>query len=380
MSFSSTVDTELQNAITKAKENYVATMQETLNKPFANANTDSTNALHLFDNEVEGQYKKAITKITDLYTSAKNAIDKPWKDAIASGSPLHTFYTTAVGWMDQVITKAQNAANAISTPTDTTTPNLTTNQNPDSDSGGGGGGGGSDSWIYSEQERVKALQRLLKEVFGYDLGTYGKNKDGIDGIYGSDGSKTREAVKKMQKKIGVPVNGKYDDTTRRALPGYLDSMIHAATNNDHPEAAELYRKYRNNLPPYLFAKGTLGTKKDQWAITDESWIGEEITLAAGKNGQLQYLKKGSAVMPADISANLVEWGKLNPNMMGISNMTEGINLMSNYINKPEIKIDVENFLNVGTVSRDTLPELEKLMDKKIDTFAKQLNASIRKFK
>jgi hypothetical protein len=124
----------------------------------------------------------------------------------------------------------------------------------------------------------------------------------------------------------------------------------------------------------------MGTTRDQLAITDESWIGEEITLAAGKNGQLQYLKKGSAVMPADISANLVEWGKLNPNMMNVSHMTDGINVMSNYINKPEIKVDVENFLNVGTVSRDTLPELEKLMDKKIDTFAKQLNASIRKFK
>ena len=129
-----------------------------------------------------------------------------------------------------------------------------------------------------------------------------------------------------------------------------------------------------------YAKGTLGTTKDEFAITDESWIGEEITLAAGKNGQLQYLKKGSAVMPADISANLVEWGKINPNMMNIGGVTDGINLMSSYINKPEIKLDIENFLNVGTVSRDTLPELEKLMDKKIDTFAKQLNASIRKFK
>jgi hypothetical protein len=135
-----------------------------------------------------------------------------------------------------------------------------------------------------------------------------------------------------------------------------------------------------NVYKKKYAKGTLGTTRDEWALTDESWIGEEITLAAGKNGQLQYLKKGSAVMPADISANLVEWGKLNPNMMSASSGADGINLMSNYINKPEIKVDVENFLNVGTVSKDTLPELEKLMDKKIDTFAKQLNASIRKFK
>ena len=85
-------------------------------------------------------------------------------------------------------------------------------------------------------------------------------------------------------------------------------------------------------------------------------------------------------MPADISANLVEWGKLDPTMMNLGDMSGSIQLMSNYVNKPEIKLDIENFLNVGTVSKDTLPELEKLMDRKIDTFAKQLNASIRKFK
>ena len=129
-----------------------------------------------------------------------------------------------------------------------------------------------------------------------------------------------------------------------------------------------------------YARGTMGTNYDQWALTDESWVGEEITLAAGKNGQLQYLKKGSAVLPSDIAANLVEWGKLNPNMMNIGDMSGGIQMMSNYVNKPEIKIDVENFLKVDRVDQDSLPQLEKLMDKKIDTFAKQLNASIRKFK
>ena len=129
-----------------------------------------------------------------------------------------------------------------------------------------------------------------------------------------------------------------------------------------------------------YAKGTTGTKRDGFAITDESWIGEEITLAAGKNGQLQYLKKGSAVMPADISANLVEWGKLNPNMMDMSNAVQGVNLMSNYISKPEIKLDIENLLRVERVDKDTLPDLERLMDKKLDNFARQLNYSIKKFK
>jgi hypothetical protein len=144
------------------------------------------------------------------------------------------------------------------------------------------------------------------------------------------------------------------------------------------QAIERLSNVRYKLPKAFYAKGTLGTKRDGLAITDESWIGEEITLAAGKNGQLQYLKKGSAVMPADISANLVEWGKINPNMLNIG-ATPNINMITNAINKPEIVIDVENFLKVDRVDKDTLPQLEAMMDKKIDTFAKQLNYSIKKF-
>lgn len=133
-----------------------------------------------------------------------------------------------------------------------------------------------------------------------------------------------------------------------------------------------------NLPK--FAKGTLGTTKDQFAITDESWIGEEITLAAGKNGQLQYLKKGSAVLPSEIAANLVEWGKLNPNMMSIGDMSGGIQLMSNYVNKPELNVSFDSLVHVDHCDQGTLKDLEKMVDNKIDQFSRQMNYAIKRFK
>jgi hypothetical protein len=230
---------------------------------------------------------------------------------------------------------------------------------------------GTGPYSGSYNNDVGRLQVVLVEAFGYPVGK--KNGTYVytpDGLWGST---TKASVKKMQTTIGAQQTGKYDQQTYNKLSTWLTNKYNNDSDTNRWQRALQYM-------PTAFAKGTLGTTKDQLAITDESWIGEEITLAAGKNGQLQYLKKGSAVMPADISANLVEWGKMNPNMMNVGNMADGINLMSNYINKPEIKVDVENFLKVGTVSKDTLPELEKLMDKKIDTFAKQLNASIRKFK
>ena len=312
----------------------------------------------------EANYKDQLTATLEYPWDDSKGAYQSWGDGITS-------------MLQSKISEAKEAGRQIAEALSVETSSYVGN------SGGNGSGDtnnkdivkGSSNWAYTYNEGVKTLQEILVNIFGIGLDKYG-----IDGQYGESGGETWEAVKAMQRVIGVAQTGKYDATTSRKLESYLKQMGQVAYSNDHPEAAKIYEKYWKKTPAAMFAKGTLGTSRDQLAITDESWIGEEITLAAGKNGQLQYLKKGSAVMPADISANLVEWGKLNPNMLGITNMTDGISLMSNYINKPEIKVDVENFLKVGTVSRDTLPELEKLMDKKIDTFAKQLNASIRKFK
>jgi len=49
--------------------------------------------------------------------------------------------------------------------------------------------------VGSKGNDVKKLQSRLKEL-GYDLGNSGTNSDGIDGSYGS---KTKDAVKKVQK-------------------------------------------------------------------------------------------------------------------------------------------------------------------------------------
>ena len=127
------------------------------------------------------------------------------------------------------------------------------------------------------------------------------------------------------------------------------------------------------------AKGTLGTKQDEWAITDESWIGEEITLAAGKHGQLQYLKKGSAVMPADISANLVEWGKLDPSSFTMPGVGSVLNNIVNSVMQPNYEFNFDSLVHVDHCDEGTLKNLEKMVDTKLNDFGKQLNYSIKKF-
>ena len=179
------------------------------------------------------------------------------------------------------------------------------------------------------------------------------------------------------------VDGKYTSNAKWALDTYFTTQItRLQSNNDGSsmigQGIQYYTQLKNKLPVAFHAKGTLGTKKDEWAITDESWIGEEITLAAGKNGQLQYLKKGSAVMPADISANLVEWGKLDPNMMNM-NTGANINMISNAIIQPNYEFNFDSLVHVDHCDEGTLKNLEKMVDTKINDFSRQLNYSIKKF-
>ena len=131
-------------------------------------------------------------------------------------------------------------------------------------------------------------------------------------------------------------------------------------------------------PTYHYAKGTLGTSKDSWAITDEPWFGDELTMYATPEGTLSYMRAGSTVLPADITANLVEWGKLNPNMMNMPNATPNISMISNSINKPEFNLNVDNFLRCDNVSQDSLPELKQFVKTEMNNLIRQMNYSLKK--
>lgn len=87
----------------------------------------------------------------------------------------------------------------------------------------------------SKGDDVAQLQRILFDSFGYDLGTYGANKDGVDGSFGD---KTEKAVKRIQAIAQITVDGKYGSVTHKALMGLLDDMDKAeigATPDDPQE-------------------------------------------------------------------------------------------------------------------------------------------------
>lgn len=307
-------------------------------------------------------------------TSAENALKSPWdagKTALGSfKQSVDTEMKNIVKTIESNVSSAKTKLNSLTSAIQDTNKQASSSSNSSNSSSSSKSSYSGSSTNYITGEHVRTLQKILNQFFGAKLT--------VDGSYGPA---TTNAVKAMKNTLyksagygtgNIPAktatNGKYDAETKSMLQTYLNKW----------NVGSWFRENKLSIPAPMYAKGTLGTKRDEFAITDESWIGEEITLAAGKNGQLQYLKKGSAVMPADISANLVEWGKLNPNMMNIANPSAGINLMTNYVSKPELNLSFDALVKAGTITQEALPAVKELVQQELNKFTKQLNYSMKR--
>jgi hypothetical protein len=125
------------------------------------------------------------------------------------------------------------------------------------------------------------------------------------------------------------------------------------------------------------AKGTTGTTRDEWAIDSEPQFGDELVLVPGKDGNLSFMRKGTGVVPADMTQKLFELAQIPTSDLMNKNLTA---IVPN-ITKNDFKneFNFESLVHVDTVDSDTLPKLEKMVDKKIDDFSRALNYSLKKF-
>ena len=188
---------------------------------------------------------------------------------------------------------------------------------------------------------VKKLQQALNELGYGNSGT-----SSLDGIFGQ---KTLEAVKKFQSAMNIDDDGVVGPETKKKfeLKGY--------------------------------AKGSKSINKDQWSIIDE--LGDELRLIPDGNGRLAYMKKGTGVVPADLTANLMEWGKLDPANMLERNKPQ-ISVSPSVINNTtEINIDasVGELLHVEHLDGNNPAEISKIVDKAWDKHMKELNAHVRRY-
>ena len=392
-----------KDAQSQALDDEAEAYEKAMNKFIEGLRESLKVALQDMDGFMEGVFNAVILNapaITEQYNnlgiSLDSAIIDPWTEAaaeitkfggvdglgimnswITEGGVIYSFDTEATKLLQSPWTAGQNAVKGFQTSVASTMKQIVSNVS---------------SNISKAAGKISSLYSQIKD-------TEKKAKQSYDNInkYTNEGNKTPKTEPIYYITATVTALGKTftetaasrkseadakslaDSAVRNAAVNYMQDTKYDSKTALR-EAAKLRVKFSGAKTTYAaYAKGTLGTKKDEWAITDESWIGEEITLAAGKNGQLQYLKKGSAVMPADISANLVEWGKLDPNMMNIGGVGANLNMISNAVVQPNYEFNFDSLVHVDHCDEGTLKNLEKMVDTKINDFSRQLNYSIKKF-
>lgn len=125
-----------------------------------------------------------------------------------------------------------------------------------------------------------------------------------------------------------------------------------------------------------YYKGTTGVDKNQIARIDE--LGEEIVMHA-QNGKLAYLTKGSAVIPHDISENLMQLGQLDPsNVLNQNRPSIGVHPE---IHNTEINLSITygDMVSIGEYNGGDIKDLEKMVAKQFEKHTRDLNNAIRKY-
>ena len=103
--------------------------------------------------------------------------------------------------------------------------------------------------------------------------------------------KKGDTLKSIAKKYGTTV-----DRIRSANNGITDKALKVGANLKIPK----------------YANGIIGVSSDQIANINE--LGDELVVRANGKGDITALTKGSGVIPANLTKNLMDWGKMNPNM------------------------------------------------------------------
>ena len=111
-----------------------------------------------------------------------------------------------------------------------------------------------------------------------------------------------------------------------------------------------------------YKNGTKKVPENQIALYDE--VGEELILRANGQGKLGVLTKGSSVIPADLTENLMKWGEMNPDLL-----TQNLNVNVPPVNIPNFERkefapvvnigDININGNMGNLTKSDLNEFRK---------------------
>ena len=288
-------------------------------------------------------------------TGTKN-LQSPWSAGTTAANSFKTSVSTVMsGVVSNIATNVKTASGELSKLyqqiIDTEARAASANVVVDNGgSGGGSSGGGSGGGGGGSQKSMHHVYSTVKEIILGSQSYVDNNTKTIDGVKYflrlSDG---------FYYKISDLKKRKYDGgrTTGWAIPAYTAGYSY-------------------------YAKGTTGISHDEWAITDEPQFGDELVLVPGKDGNLSFMRKGTGVVPADLTANLMEWGQFTPDSFNLGGGVN-VNMINNAVIKPQYDFSFDSLVHVDHCDQGTLKDLEKMVDNKIDKFSKDLNYSLKRF-
>lgn len=233
-----------------------------------------------------------------------------------------------------------------------------------------------------KNESKKTIQQVNDEMDKYKQTQEGPDKEPD----GPDGNEKTE-----QDYYGVALaiwNGNYgwgtgktriNNLTQKGFDANkVQQIVNQIGKEGYVHSAEWIRKYYgiDDLSKYhlnKYAKGSLGVSKNQLAIIDE--LGEELQLVPGQNGRLEYIKKGTSIIPADITKRLMDFA-MNPQDM-IDRNRPAINAPHIANNEINITMDIGEVVHIDHVDHDTLPDLTKVVRKEMDSYLTKVNSAIR---
>ena len=331
------------------------------------------------DPALTNPWENAKTKVGEYGDAAKNLMDVWKKDGYFA-----EYKSTASTNLSSPWDSGVNAANTFKSSVFTVMSDVVSN-------------------IASNVKQAQGLlSNLTADIHSTNVqlnGTVGNSYSGNTGSSGSTASGTTSSTPTIPQQVDNAISSKYKLTAEQvlalgygplSLSGFEDllrtyqikySAIYrqVANTNAAERAAKkvIFGEYISGpLAVRQYAKGTTGTPRDEWAITDEPKFGDELVLVPGKDGNLSFMRKGTGVVPADLTANLMEWGQFTPDSLNVG-AGVNINMINNAVNKPEFNFEFDALVKAENITEETLPAIKKLVTQELNRFTKELNYALK---
>lgn len=138
------------------------------------------------------------------------------------------------------------------------------------------------------------------------------------------------------------------------------------------------KKWINARYLYGYAKGTLGVSRSDFAVVDEDGY-EELILHAGQNGRVEYLTKGTSVIPADITKNLMKIGQLDATEMMKRSIPTPPAPPIGTNNNMSITLDIAEVVHIEHADNSSIASIEQAVEAKLNNYMKAINQSMKKY-